>query len=159
MARSFRWFDNVIGFDVASGSQNLRSLMGGITLDAGRRSTIARILFSGSWASQTVVGVWGTEVISWGIGISSQEVFAAGIVPDPETEAEFPETGWLMRDRFLISQSSGDSPVVHNRAYDLRAQRKVGTGELYLVSTQGPIDGTSFASTFHGMCRVLVRLP
>ena len=160
MVRQVRWYDNVLNMNTAAGTQDTEGLVGGITLDQGRRGTVTRIVYDLSFASNTVAGAYGLQQLGIGMGIASQEAFAANALPEPESETEFPVTGWLYRNIIMVGQNgSGVYPVVRLSG-EIRAQRKLDIGDLFLIITNQPVVfGTSFSVLTRGIIRVLVRLP
>jgi len=97
--------------------------------------------------------------IDMGIGVASQEAFTAQIVPDPNVQAEYPALGWLYAttQMVLFNNSSGTTeaivvPVWH---FDIRANRKVDKGVLYMTWNNTAADGTGFTVRLVGRLRSL----
>ena len=160
MARRFNWLDtqfsNVV---VASGAQLISTMMEGISVEDSRGMTVTRIIMDMHYNSATVGGAHGTEVVSVGIAVVSQEAFAAGVVPDPLVAAEEPVRGWLYKAVFMVGQSVGGGLEIQNRNFDIRAQRKMEGGELVLIHNTTAAGGTSFSMVLTGSVRTLMRMP
>ena len=83
----------------------------------------------------------GSSIMDLGIGVCSDEAFSIGntAVPDPDVTTEYPMDGWLYVATGLVSLALPTGGTVtamhvesaHFRA-DLRAQRKVDRGKLYM---------------------------
>jgi len=135
------------------------SLMTGVAPVNVRRQTLIRTILRLELFSETVAGAWGTQRVDIGIGITSQEAFAAGVVPDPNTDGDQPSRGWIYRTRVVPSQNSAGAPVVLTLAADIRAARKLDDGECYLVVNNSTTTGTSFTVRQSGIIRQLWLLP
>jgi len=163
MPREMRWFDTNISMATlaSSGGIQVRNLVGGVTIEEGRRATVTRIILTMTSHSVTVAGAWGVSQLAFGIGIVSEDAFVAGgaAIPSPIVNAEFPPTGWLLREEVSISQNGVGGQVVFQHRWDIRAQRKLGMGVLILQVINTAITGTAFAVGVHGQARVLCRLP
>ena len=158
MARPTDWIDTSVGFTIASGSQSNLSLMTGVAPVNMRGMTLIRTIFTWSSFSTTVAGAWGVQILSIGIGVTSQEAFAAGVLPDPDVPTDKPPRGWVYRTSQVVTQNGAGSPVTHDREVDIRGARKVENGELYIVVDNNPIVGTPFTARIQGMCRTLYKL-
>ena len=93
------------------------------------------------------------------MGVISQESIAASVFPDPNTATDYPVRGWLFRHRCAVTQSSDDATPLTHCAFDIRSQRKLDTGQYYLVVDNDPLFGTSFSVEVFGLVRTLVLLP
>jgi len=157
--RATDWIDTVVDLSISAGAQELLSLMTGVAPVNVRRQTLIRTLIGLTLSSATVAGVWGTRVLSTGIGITSQEAFAAGVVADPITANDQPSRGWIYRDRRTVAQNAAGSPIVFDMRADLRGARKLDDGECYLVMNNTTGLGTSFDIVVTGLIRQLWLLP
>ena len=105
----------------------------------------------------------GLAQVSFGIGVASQEAFAANILPDPQSQTEYPARGWLYvaTQPALQTMPSGGTPAAmwrmdcHFKA-DIRARRKIDKGILFLNTKNLTVSGdlTLFRQ---GRVRVLCR--
>ena len=157
--RASDWIDTLIGFTVATGAQDLTSLMTGVAPVNVRRQTLVRTLIDLSLYSTSVAGAWGTQIAAVGIGITSQEAFAAGVVADPITAGDQPSRGWIYRNRLVVAQNGEGHPVVHRLQADIRAARKLDDGECFIVTNNTTDLGTSFTLQAVGIVRQLWLLP
>jgi len=158
--RRTRWIDNLFNFTVSNGSETVQSLTAALTEQETQEMTVERMLMCYSMSTNSPGADNGTMLMDIGVGITSQEAFAGGIVADPNTQADFPQSGWLYRCRHTVWDSidSRDmqSPEI---AKDIRARRKLARGELFLVIENNLRLGTSFQIRVSGIVRVLVKLP
>jgi len=159
MPRSTDWVDTVIGTLVASGAQNLQTLITGLTPADMRGATLIRTLIMLSLSSNTVAGAWGVQRLDLGIGIASQEAFAAGAVPDPQVSGDKPPRGWVYRASHGVAQNGVGTPVVSSLSADIRGARKIENGELYLVIDNVGVQGTAMGVNVQGLVRCLIKLP
>ncbi len=106
-----------------------------------------------------VDGVMQLEI---GIGVASEEAFTAQVVPDPNAQSEYPSLGWLYMSSRLVTfnNSSGTTEFLQlgEFRFDIRANRKVDRGRLYLVWNNTTADGSGFQVTLVGRVRTLFLL-
>ena len=156
------WLDTAATLIVAGGgAQNFKSLMTSVT---GVQTALAQMTLL-----RTIVGInigltihdagEGSQLVSVGIGIASQEAFAAGLgaLSDPELDADFPTRGWIWRSRYRVFGFAADQPAVFTQRVDLdlRSQRKLERGESFMIATNEDVEGTSSPITIHGLIRQL----
>ncbi len=158
-ARQTDWVDTLISITVASGAQGFQSLMTGLAPVNLRGVTVIRTIVRLGISSVTVAGAWGTQLSSMAIGITSQEAFAAGVLPDPSVATDKPPRGWMYRTQEKIAQNGIGSVVVYPVGGDIRGARKVENGEVFFVVDNGVSAGTSFSIHVHGLIRQLMKLP
>ncbi len=157
--RGTTWADTIIDTVITNGSEDIRSIMGSFDPDERRGMTITRILMCLYLIPSPNGAVVGVQLADVAIGNASQEAFAAGVVPNPQTAGEFPQRGWLYRCRHAVVDDSTPgypSPVIRE---DLHAQRKIDTGEPYLVITNNTAEGVAFSIRVIGTIRMLLKLP
>ena len=160
MARMTDWQDTIVSeLVVGGGGPITNSLLGTLTAADTRGLTLIRTLVRLDFASNTVAGAWGHNQIDMGIGVSAQEAFAAGVLPDPNISNEKPARGWVYRSSVGVAQNGVGAPVVYSVTADIRGARKVENGELYMVWLNTPIQGTSFGINARGLVRCLFKLP
>ena len=157
--RATDWIDTLVGFTVATGVQSNVSLMTGVAPVNVWRQTLIRTIVELSVYSSSVAGVWGTQLVNAGIGIASQEAFAAGVLADPNVANDQPSRGWIYRTGFVVGQNATGGNIVHNVRADIRAARKLDDGECYLVVNNGTDLGTAFTILVRGIIRQLWLLP
>ena len=97
----------------------------------------------------------GSQQVSVGVGVVSQESFAAGSLPDPEVVADFPIRGWIFRARYRIFGFAADQPQFMTRRIDMdiRAKRKLDNGESYWRSVNTNEEGVIGVILVSGMVR------
>ncbi len=97
--------------------------------------------------------------IDLGIGVGSREAFTALVVPDPNVQADYPTLGWLYitTKMVLMNNSSGTLEFlkVAEINFDIRANRKVDKGVLYLVWNNTAAQGTGYTVRMVGRIRAL----
>ena len=159
MARRADWQDTFIGLDVASGAQSITSLMGNQAAPDQRGVTVVRSIFRFHLIPPTAASD-GYTAITCGIGVVSQEGFAAGVVPDPQVMTDRPPRGWLFREMAVVTAAAS---MVTGRSQemmgDLRGKRKVDNGELVVIFNSDHIGGTAFTVTLRGIVRTVFLLP
>ena len=126
-----------------------------------RGCTLIRILINLNLRASTPGAVSGQQLAWFGIGLYSEEAFAAAVLPDAQTSSEFPVGGWLWREAILVvdeTLANGPMPLqVVSR--DLRAMRKLDRGALILTFHNQAVEGTTFNVRCNGMVRCLYKLP
>ncbi len=153
------WIDTGLGLVVASAGQANVSLMTGVSATQTRfdRMTLLRTILGFDIAYAVRDSGEGSQLVSIGIGVTSQEAFAAGSLPDPEVDGDFPARGWVWRNRYRIFGFAADQPAVFTRRVDLdlRAMRKLENGEAYLIAANGAVEGATAVINIHGIVRQL----
>ena len=153
------WLDTFLNDDVAVGTQFLHGLMAGTDPLQNRfdRMTLMRTIVRIDAAYTVHDAGEGSQRLSIGIALTSQEAFNAGTVSDPGAEGDFPSRGWVWRSRYRVYGFAADQPAVSNRAIDLdlRSRRKLDNGVSFLVADNGAIEGVSSTIRLEGIIRQL----
>ena len=153
------WIDTNIDVGVAAGAQALVSLMTGVSATQTRfdRMTLLRTIIGFDIAYTVHDSGEGSQEFSGGIGIASQEAFAAASVSDPQTSSDFPTRGWIWRARYRIFGFAADQPTIFTRRVDLdlRGKRKLENGEAFLVVNNVDHEGVSSPFDVFGLIRQL----
>ncbi len=157
--RASDWIDTLVSFSTASGAQTLTSLMTGVAPVNVRRQTLIRTIFELGLTSDTVAGAWGIQAFDIGIGITSQEAFAAGVVADPNSSTDQPSRGWIWRTRKVVTQNGISTNILFEVIGDIRAARKLDDGECFIVVNNSVVGGTAFPVSMTGLIRQLWLLP
>ena len=158
MARPTDWIDTRVAFQVAQAAQGLQSLMTGVAPVNMRGMTLIRTIISLGVFSTTTAGAWGVQAVDFGIGVASQEAFAAGVVPDPDVPTDKPPRGWVWRTAKNVAQNGSSTEVVTHLMADIRGARKIENGELYIAVDNNNVQGTSFEIDVQGLIRTLYKL-
>ena len=159
MPRRGRWIDALVNKVTGAGAQSSETLFPGVGQEDLRNATIVRTVASLWLASTTVAGAWGTGTLDLGMGIISQDSIAASVFPDPNDADDYPVRGWLFRERCGVFQNGTGTGIFTRCAFDVRSQRKLDTGQYYLVLNNATQDGTAFSVRTSGSVRTLVLLP
>jgi len=154
------WIDTGIGMTVTSGGgKNRVSLMTGVSVTQSRfdRMTLLRTILGFDIAYSVHDAGEGSQVVSVGVGIASQEAFAGTALSDPETDTDFPTRGWIWRARYRIFGFAADQPAIFTRRVDLdlRSQRKLENGEAFLNATNTDEEGVAGTIKMSGLVRQL----
>lgn len=159
MPRHTYWVDNAQeGLTIASGAQATQRLgSSDANFITERMATVIRTIWNLDINSTTVAGAFGTQVVSYGIGVESLEAFNAGTHPDPESDSEFPTRGWIMRGQCTVFQNGVGTQIVTRCGGDIRSARKIDNGVLFLIIDNSPQVGTAFSCTFSGLIRCLIK--
>ena len=155
------WSDRLINLVVPSGGQTVVGLtfFGGIA-DLERRTerfTLLRTILRLDLMSTVRDSGEGDQLVTAGIGVGALEAVDAGVVPDPDTESEYPSDGWVWRTRYRVYASAVDDQNVDpiRIDLDLRAKRKMNNAKAYMISTNAANLGTAFPVTWTGLIRQL----
>jgi len=153
------WIDTDLNNDVTVATADSLSLMTGVAAVNTRLAQMTLL--------RTIIGIdvgrtisdsgEGSEVISLGIGIASQEAFAADSLPDPEVDTDFPTRGWIWRARYRVFGFAADAAQYMTRRIDLdiRSQRKLENGEAFMNFSLRAVVGAGSAVRVTGMIRQL----
>ncbi len=160
MPRRRMWIDMLINTSVSNTGAAVISMLGVLSPEETQEMTVERMLLCYSMLPSTPGANNGAMFLDLGIGVTSKEAFAAGVVADPNTATDFPMAGYLYRCRHGIIDSidSKDGPVVEINK-DVRAKRKIARGELYVNIVNNSWFATTFSVRICGIFRTLVLLP
>ena len=158
--RRTAWDDELIGTTVANAGQQVNLIAQNVSDPEKRGCTIIRVIYHMWFLPNSPGAVNGVEQITLGIGIASDDAFSAGAIPEADTAADFPMSGWMYRDRLLVVDSidAKDSPAVELYR-DLRVSRKMERGSVYVTHESDGFVGSAFTVAFSGIIRVLYKLP
>ena len=156
MARPGFWIDTRMNETIGSAAQGLESLMTNVSSTQSRRGwTMVRTIIGIDIARSVHDSGEGSDLVEIGIGVTSQEAFAAGVVPDPQTPTDHPTRGWVYRAGYRIWGFAADQPAIYTIRVDkdIRAKRKLDNGEMYIVIDNNPLEGTAGAILVTGYIR------
>ena len=143
------WADTRTTASVASGAQLLVSLMVSLpNLEARfNQLTLLRTIVRMDLAATVRDTGEGDQVVDFGIGIASQDAFAAGAVSDPNVGADYPIRGWIWRSMYRVYGVAIDDQNVDviRIDMDLRGKRKLENGEAFLVVNNAVNQGVAQA--------------
>ena len=158
MARRTKWEDTLVQQSIANGGSAMQTLMGNVTPNESEGETLTRCIGELSLFA-VAAGAFGVQRIDLGIGIASQEAFAAGVVSDPTTADEEPSRGWVYRQRCVVAQNGAGMNPIYRCTFDIRAQRKIDGAELFITFDNRDETGTTFLVAVSGLVRCLFLLP
>ncbi len=159
MPRRTDWVDTILNLEVTVGAQTQTGLMTGLSTADTRGLTIIRTILQIEMFSNNIAGAFGVALMDLAIGITSQEAFAAGVVPDPRTSSDRPPRGWMWRTSKLVTQNGVGTSIVTTYAADVRGGRKVENGAVFMVADHTALLGAGFQVNVRGLCRMLTKLP
>jgi len=109
---------------------------------------------------QTMGVANGVQSLDVGIGVLEQDAFAAGVVPDANVAADQTVRGWVWRDRIATVDAAAQNAALRTNEVhlDLRGQRRIGDGELALMSVSSPLAGATYDITVLGLIRCLFKM-
>ena len=150
------WSDLLLATGIADGGQALDTLLGNVTENEAVGSTLVRLVLHLKFTVASVGSVVGEQALDIGVGVASQEAFAAGTVPDPNVSLEYPQRGWVWVDRFWVRDSTArDSVFEPEVTVDIRSARRIDRGVVYLVANNTSQFGTGFIVRMSGRVRLL----
>ncbi len=154
------WADTSVDMTMASGGgKDRQSLTTELTAAEARytQMTLLRTIIGLDIAYAVHDSGEGSQGVSLGIGVVTQEAFAATVLPDPETSTDFPIRGWIWRYKTRIFGFAADQPAVYSRRVDLdlRSQRKLENGEVFINGHNGDFEGTASTVRVWGLVRQL----
>jgi len=159
VVRRTRWIDALLNNSVSNGGQVVVSLVGNLTPNESAEMTLVRTIMCYQLKASVPGGVNGSQLMDIGIGSTSLEAFSAGVIPDPPIATDFPLMGWVYRCRHVVVDSvdaHDDTPREVTK--DIRSQRKISRGELYIAMNNTALDGTTFTVVVTGIIRCLFKM-
>jgi len=153
------WIDTSLSDNIATGAEFEKSLMTNISSAASglAQMTLLRTIIGIDISYATHDAGEGSQRLSIGIGVASQEAFAAAALPDPEVMSDFPTKGWVWRAAYRIWGFAADQPTIFTRRVDLdiRAKRKLDKGEAYINAFNAAQEGVTAVVNLTGIIRQL----
>jgi len=108
--------------------------------------TVSRILLDMHFMYDGDEGTESTVVVDLGIGVVSKEAFDLGTFPDANTIADYPQQGWLYVATLPLAISQPAAGGIHRLdahfKADIRGQRKVDRGVLFMTQNATLLEGT-----------------
>ena len=159
--RTTAWDDQQFQLTVADNSSQPLLLAENVGDAEHRGCTVVRMIIHLGFNCAIPGLVSGQAIQHVGIGLVSDDAFVANALPDPETDADFPVSGWLWRDAFVyISETLATGmPEVVRIFRDLRVMRKLDRSSLVFMWHNNGIEGNGFTMQVTGIIRVLYKLP
>jgi len=153
------WIDASVDQVTASGAQNAQDLTTQFTDQETRlaQMTLMRTILRLDIAYTVHDAGEGSQRVGIGLGIESQEAFAAGVHPDPLTIGDFPARGWVFRGIWRVFGFAADQPAVDvvRLDMDLRSRRKLENGLSFIITQNQPQEGVATGISVVGMVRQL----
>jgi len=153
------WIDTLLNDAVASGGQFARDLTTQFSTEETRlaQMTLMRTIMGVDLAYTVHDAGEGSQLFALGLGVESQEAFAAGVHPDPFTTGDFPTRGWVFRGVWRVFGFAADQPAVFTARIDkdIRARRKLENGLSFIVGDNLALEGAASAITVTGIIRQL----
>ena len=157
------WDDQVITLTtLASGGTGLQLLLCENVADPEKRGcTLIRIIIGLSFFPTPPGQVSGRQAVSFGIALASDDAFTGGALPDPETDDDYPVSGWLFRTTFPVFDETlaTSGPIGYRIERDIRSGRKLDRSSIYMDMHSAGDEGTQFSIGVIGLVRCLYKLP
>ena len=159
--RRTNWIDKLLDEQITVGSQANIDLLDQVPADYSvRNATVVRMIFDYSISPLIPGQTEAVNHVELGAGVVSQESFLAGVVPDPNTSLDFPLGGWMYRTRHRVQDALVPlSEPISGVFRDIRAQRKLGAGKLFLAVNNTTDVGPTFTVVVLGIVRTLILEP
>ena len=153
------WVDTLHNLVVAEAGQTFTSLMTGLASAATRLEgmTLLRTICRWDIAFTVHDSGEGSQMVDIGLGVTSQEAMTVGVIPDPNSDTDYPTRGWIYRGRWRVFGFAADDPAIDVARIDLdlRSRRRLDNGEAYLVANNNNVDGSSSSISVVGVTRQL----
>ncbi len=158
MARNRAWADTLLSNAIATpGTLNINLLTNAPTVDTLTAVRIVGHVIIVPDAELSAVD--GSQNVDIGIGVTSVEAFGANTLPDANDDTKYPPRGWLWIDRFTMMIAVGAGPIDRYQFtdyhFDVRSQRKVDKGVLFMTIQNVVASGGGNAVQVSGRIRVL----
>ena len=165
MLRPINWCDFLLDVNMTGGQVELDDLL--VNAPAVDTITVTRII--GDFVVMPGPTQESEAILTFdvGIGVINKEAFDLGTgvgIPNPTVEDSYPPRGWLYAARkpVFLSIPGGATPGGHGMIapefkFDLRGQRKVDKGVLFMWMEQNLTEGSNITVTVVGCVRVLYK--
>jgi len=160
--RRLAWADDFVNVSIVSGGTGLLSVLNATLPTADQtNSTLVRSIICLNVAPVSASGVdENAQLIHVGIGVASTPAVGQGgaAVADPSAAGEEPLFGWVWRCRYWIRETEGQQVPSLLITEDIRASRKIESGQPYIRAENDPGSGTPFTVRVVGLIRTLYML-
>jgi len=163
--RRVAWCDTLLQTGILDAAILLENLL--VNAPASDTMTVTRIIGDFTVEVPALSEVEIGSSVDVGIGVINTEAFDLGTgvgIPNPTVEDSTPPRGWLYAMRHTVKQSlpTGGTPTAmwRERAhfqFDLRGQRKIDKGVLYMWVEQNAFEGTGMSLSVVGRIRTLFK--
>ena len=163
--RRVNWCDFRMDFSLVAGAVQLDNLL--VNAPVSETLTITRIIGDFKVYQPPTTEVENLSIIDCGIGVINDEAFILGTgvgIPNPTVEDSYPPRGWLYvgTDSTWQQLPGGGSPtgissLPGHFKFDIRGQRKVDKGVLFMWIEQNLVLGSASTLRFLGRIRVLFK--
>ena len=157
--RGSEWIDTLVDFEVADVSETTLGLG---TPSAGGSTegyTAVRMIVDLSVYPAVTPSNDGYQSLDFGIGVATFDAISAGALPDLRTVSDRPIGDWMIRGQRMVIQGNTEVVQATHIFHDIRAQRKLAGGNMFLAVASNSRLGVAFACDVRGMIRVLVLRP
>ena len=152
------WSDTIVNETTADDTQDSADLLVEYQEDESKGMTLVRLIISLNLYPNAFVGnSLNAALMSMGIGIFSREMVDLGDFPEPGVANNIPQTGWMWRDQYVVSENP--QPSLVRISLDIRSQRKLMYGLPFLVIDNEDATGMGFTMRVRGVIRALYLLP
>ena len=160
MPRRRQWIDTVMEHTIAPVTELTVVLTTGIPDNELKGMTLVRILLQLTALPANIGDDDGVMRLSMGIGIAGQEAIQTSgqAIASPQTEDEFPSSGWLYRNSVVVIGDPTPGFPVPIIDKDIRAQRKLLYGAPYIRFHNSTLQITAFSTEVVGVIRCLYLL-
>ena len=155
------WADTIINVSLANNGSHLVNLLTGLA--AADTKTVSRILVDITGFLAATDQSEAAAIVHLGIAVASEEAFDSGIdsLPATDVTTDYPQAGWIyvaskvvLQGLPIISGGGGPTRMLATFKEDLRGQRKVDRGVLYLAIRQRALTST-LTTPIYGRVRAL----
>jgi len=165
VARRIIQTDRLFESSLANGIQTLQDLT--MNMDEGllRGSTLIRTIIHLTFRPDAPGDQAGESHVDIGIGVVSNRQLTVGstAVSNPTVETDQPETGWIWRDRFYVSNAlaatGNQGGQFHSEVrVDLRGMRRLKDSNIVMPVEMNNDSGTNFTVIMVGIIRMWFKL-
>ncbi len=156
------WIDRIHNQTISSGGQQIVTVTNTFSLDELRLAhlTLIRTIICHDYSYVVHDSGEGSQALDIGIGVRTEDAITSGNVPLPGNADDLPIRGWVYRCRHKLHGFAADQAAVDvARVYrDIRAQRRVDNGQVYIATQNTSLTGTASTVSMVGITRCLFRL-
>ena len=135
---------------MAAGASTTLLLVEDVADPEKRGCTLVRMILGFDLLPAVPLVVSGVMRATVGIGLASDDAFAAAALPEVDDQTDYPQGGWLFRGSWTVRDEAAISVPFVRVDRDVRAMRKIDRSSVYIRIATSLVEGSAFSVIANG---------